>query len=476
MKVILYNPEKSSVNIYWNKIGGGAQLNQNGRIYRYWGALHQYLTDRQQDVVVLGATQSPTLNQVLSTNLYVKKDPGDVLPVIPSASTVLQIPPRGGPNRNFRKRKGRGEVVMSDYRVGTVEFRRVAKVVNRPSSWPTTVAFSYGWVSATDGTPLGVLPARPTPPAGYTLAGISIVVSYSTITLPASGLVLSPDVSSMDLDSLALPKDEGLVTEVLADCNNGVYDILTEVLELPDTFRFLSEEFKKAVFMTCDLEDEARAMRKALPAEKFTKWFANHWLKGRYALMPIFYSIQDIAKVLEQIGMEYAEYKKSQNIETEFPCALPPGTICREAVGSQHRCMIKSRYTTDSLLSDFRRLINVNLAVTAWELTTYSFVVDWAFNIGDYLAALTGSDGATDSKCCYSVRLKETYLVEYDTTDPALQGVATLVKFNAYDRAIINPSAHIGLDVGIDMTWKRIIDAFALSTRPAFDRLRGLRT
>lgn len=476
MKILLYNPTKSMCNIYYNKIGGGTQLNLNGPLTQRWPAMDSFMRERQKDVSVVGASFAPTNNQICSTSLFVRKDTGDVLPVIPTTPTLVHITPIRNKNARFMKRKAQGEVIMSDYRVGTAEFLRVARVLPDTTTWPTVVAKQLGWWPANNSTPYGALPAPPAPPSGYTLSGASILISYSWVTKNANRLVLSPDVSTCDFSKFAVETDTELVTSVLADCNNGVYDLLTEVLELPETMQFLADEVKKALVLTGDLEDEARRMRKALPVEKFAKWLSSHWLKGRYALMPIFYSIADISATLEQIGREYAAYRGKSDVLTPFPFPLGPGLECREALEVPHRCMIKARYTTDSLLSDFRRLVNVNIAVSAWELTTLSFVVDWAVNIGDFLAALTGDDGATDSKCCYAVKNTGTYKVFYATEDPALKDVYTSVGLNAYDRRIINPSDHIGLSLGLDMTWKRIIDAFALTTNPAIKRLKALRS
>lgn len=172
--------------------------------------------------------------------------------------------------------------------------------------------------------------------------------------------------------------------------------------------------------------------------------------------------------------MEYAEYKQRRQLPTPFPGTLPLGTVCSDTPDTEHRCFIKSRYTPDSLISDFRRLININLLSSAWELTTLSFVADWAFNIGDFISAMSGGDGNIDSQCAYICRNQATYEVSYASRDPALTSLKTSVKFNAYDRSIINPIDHVGLTIDVSMNWKRAIDAFALSSRPAIARLRAL--
>lgn len=150
-----------------------------------------------------------------------------------------------------------------------------------------------------------------------------------------------------------------------------------------------------------------------------------------------------------------------------------PGCTVRIEHSAVARCVMKVRYTITSLLENLRRAININLLSSLWETTTLSFVADWALNIGDFIAAATGSSGATEMCTSYVVKDTSTMTVTYDNdTMP----VSTTVKLNLYRREIINPYDHIGLEfvLGRNLNWKRCIDAFALSARPGIRRFESV--
>lgn len=172
------------------------------------------------------------------------------------------------------------------------------------------------------------------------------------------------------------------------------------------------------------------------------------------------------------MGREYAEFKSMIDKMPDDPNLVGPYTV---TVSGQclHRCFIKSRYTPDSILADFRRLVNINLFTTAWELATRSFVIDWVLNVGDFISAVTGSDGSVDSKTCYSVRDLREVTISYSSGSSSQP--KTIVKYNCYQRHVINPIDHIGLDVSWDMNWKRYLDASAMSLDPILKQIRNSR-
>lgn len=192
----------------------------------------------------------------------------------------------------------------------------------------------------------------------------------------------------------------------------------------------------------------------------------------RYALLPIFYSIKDLKEVLHQMGREYASFRSEKDIQPDDPNLSGPYTV---SVSGQclHRCYIKSRYTPDSILADFRRLININIFTTTWELATRSFVIDWVLNVGDFISAVTGSDGSTESKVCYSVRDLRVVTISYSSGNSSQP--KTTVTYNCYQRQVINPLDHIGLDFSWDMNWKRYFDAAAMSLDPILKQIRSSR-
>lgn len=486
MEVLLLNPRLTFCNMYYTNVSDGSLLAVGSGIpmAESWPEGFKVLQGKKVNPILLPAKLRDYFPRedarYFDSNLYFWKTASETLTLPSLGYQQWQVPAIKRSNKPFKKRRASGEVLMSDYRVGVVSTSRAARLRVPATSEFTTEAVGQsesGWnvgralIESKFGLQLPPLPFLP----GYQEKGFNVLLNWSWVGTTQNPFDLSPDLSLIDYAGFKTQMDPELVTAVLADCHNGVLDILTEALELPETMSFLSGELRKLAMKTCDLEEEARAARKSMSPGKFVKWLSSHWLKGRYALLPILYTIQDTSEVLKQIGREYAEFRQSRDL-TEFPFTLPLGYKVVSDHPAKHRCMIKSRYTTESLLADLQRLLQINLAATAWELTTFSFVADWFFNIGDYLEAITGSDGATQSLCSYSVKDTGMYLIGYDSADPALEGLNSTLSTSVYNRTIINPSDHIGLTAGLDLTWKQMIDSLALGTKPAMERMRSLRS
>lgn len=470
MLLLMWDPQ-SPVELYYSS-GSGFDyevVSLHGPAEQYWPELaelgrtlqgNHYTEDRSASFV---------------TNIRIE-NPGN-RPLPSPISENYQWDAVRGITKDYTERLRAGEVLMNPYSVGKAEVRRNLALGDPKPTSSDAVGAEIGWLLGFDAIaakmPNLTMPSR-VEYRGKTLkpSGCTALLVWRWVFVPDTEVYVSPAVSfPAKLPDIAT--DAGLVTQVAADAANGVLDLLTELIELPETMKFAGKLVGDACMLTADLEEEARAMRKRLPVAAFSKWLSSHWLKGRYALMPIFYMLQDIQQVLNQMEQEYAEYRAKKEIDSPYPFDLPAGTIC-EDMPLTHRCLIRSRYTPDTLMAALKRLLNVNLASTAWELTTLSFVADWAFNIGDYIAALTGTDDASESKCSYSVRNQAEYAISYDSTDPVLRNLKTYVKLDTYQRIIIDPSDRIGLTFDVNMNWKRSIDAFALFSQPGIKRLERL--
>lgn len=151
------------------------------------------------------------------------------------------------------------------------------------------------------------------------------------------------------------------------------------------------------------------------------------------------------------------------------------GTITRVA-----RTVVKSRYNIPQLR---QKRIALNPVSTLWELTTLSFVVDWLVHVGDVINALTPTcfekRAITLSEKLdvnLQVYMKSSKIKPSTTTD--VYGALALsyegATFNqmAYTRRVVSddPWQSLTLPIGLEMNWKRQVDAFAL----AWPALRNL--
>lgn len=403
-----------------------------------------------------------------------------LLPDPDSLSYVIEQPPNKVASEHYRKRKESGEILMNPYSRGKITVNRTAAY-----DYQSGTKYSVNGVTPTPRTYYvgDIFPSQvykfadlglPEPQygiqAGERLAYVTITLRGDRFQQPAAQYILSPD-PVFDFKDYGV--DTELVTAAVADRNDGLYDLLTELGELPETLSFLTQETKKALFLAEEIDVDVKSARKYMNASKFAKYAAGRWLALRYALLPIFYSIKDISEVIKQQGREYAEFQKSKQILDEQQFGDTGGTLTFKVSGTcKHKCFIKSRYSPDTIMSEIRRFININLFTSVWEWTTLSFVADWVINFGDFLSALTGSDGAAESVCCYTIKDDRVVTIGFNGYDSRPK---TTVIFNRYQRLVINPADHIGLSFRFDMGWKRYIDAAALSINPLIKIARSLK-
>lgn len=476
MKFLYIDWAESKINItYWKPGSDTDSRTMSGlSIPTAWPALAAQL--RPEGKFIKRSTLEMSDEEaILGYSVYTTQVGDAMLPDPSTLSYQIVQEPIKVPTKSFKKRKAAGEICMNPYKCGTITVQRHASYQFLPIDPTVVYTPSHGWYTyygegyMANAQPIGVLhlgsPSYGMQP-GERLRYCSVLLCYKTYSVPDAQYILSPE----PIFSFEDPEvDTGLVTSVVADANNGVYDLLTELGEAPETVAFVGEMTKKALLLHEETDADLRRARSTMLPERFARYSASKWLQLRYALLPIFYSIMDIREVLKQLGKEYAEFR-AHRTDTSASDVTALGSVTVTVTGEVlHRCFIKTRYSTDSVLDSLRHLINANLASTAWELTKLSFVLDWAVNVSDFLSALTGSDGSTQSVCCYSLRDRRELTLRYTDISSAPE---TVVTFNCYQRLIINPLDHIGLTVEFNMNWKRYIDATALSLDSVIKSIR----
>lgn len=268
--------------------------------------------------------------------------------------------------------------------------------------------------------------------------------------------------------------DEGLITKVLADAESGTYDLLTEIAEFPSTLEFLNDVLKSASKKTKEhiatVKHYTELLRKATGkfAEKIAKKLAGAWLAYRYAIMPIKYSIDDIRATLENYKRVFAKFRGKEPQSCEFEI---PGFHQESFADMTYRCWIKRGYDPLDLIDELLGVLKVNPFATAWELVTLSFVVDWFINIGDVITAYTGNKAYVDQAATISRKIEGTAVY----VSGSVSDCAVRIKYEHYDRRVIDPRDYIGLSLEFDLTWKQKIDAIALLTQPTIDSLKKIR-
>jgi hypothetical protein len=124
----------------------------------------------------------------------------------------------------------------------------------------------------------------------------------------------------------------------------------------------------------------------------YRKGFGQLYLEGRYGWRILYYDIQDISKVLQGLGEEKrkrfsqrvgeSQSGSSESVEHDISWSSQSFKIVHN---DQWALSTRGAVTADISPPTFQ----FNPAITAWELTKFSFVFDWLVSVGTWLASLS---------------------------------------------------------------------------------------
>lgn len=151
----------------------------------------------------------------------------------------------------------------------------------------------------------------------------------------------------------------------------------------------------------------ARELVSSFGVSAFVRWLqgdrskksmeiASRWLQYQYGLRPLMSDIFGTAEVLTtNVHRGFPIYVElGQRVQSNFIEVI--GIVYNEHSTTTRR-RIRVRYTfEDSPQADLTSLGITNPALLLWELTPWSFVADWAINIGEYLGGLDALLGVKD--------------------------------------------------------------------------------
>lgn len=290
----------------------------------------------------------------------------------------------------------------------------------------------------------------------------------------------------------------------------NAYDLLTELGELRETVGYLASKLKGGSDLLSRFVDKDpqgwKEGRRSTPktlmrsGDAVLRALGRRWMEYRYALMPLFYSFNDIKELLEERSYQYKSDRSKSTIDLHNVPDVPLGEslVVNSGGTIEVRSLTKGRFS----LGDLQRLITslgMNPFRTAWELIPLSFVVDWFLNIGEAITALTGIDYASERLGVTSLRERSTFsFVHHDRNtwsytyaprtnacgqdytpspylyDQSYENVVREVITDSYTRTLwTRPEPKIVFDPFLN--WKRTIDAFVLGFQPTKKILRSLR-
>ena len=415
--------------------------------------LAQWFSSRIYDITQSSAPTS--LNARAFQNVYVKSiaEP----PLVTVHETLQAFPAVRTRNPHFAERVRAGEIILSEYSVGTGRLIERDFVDFRSLSGFTIYGGVGGWNVVALSHEIRQIVIRF---EGQNVDSVNWAAQYSLCTLGTVPIDHAPSVKM--LEHVPSVVDTAVVTSCLDKAHSAAYDVLTELAELPEMVAFLGGALNNILETATEFKAKTKRISR-LPGFKQAAAIAQAELAFRYAVMPIVYSIEDIQKMLKVYGTVFHRSVDSTICELEPP-EVTGGYFYSQEGASIFRCLIKQSFDPESVVHNLIRLIGPNPLVTLWELVPGSFIADWVFNIGDYISALTGIDISKQTASCVSTRTEMTW--RYTSTN----GLAlTEYSVNTYHRYPINPYDHIGLVFSPYMDWVRWLDATSLT----YLRLKG---
>lgn len=406
-----------------------------------------------------------------------------------SGSTVSYLPreilktlvPSPGTGKSFNQHKKSGDIKMTPYHRGL-------KVID-------THLVELPQYSKKSTQPAYILPGEDPVVYGSPRNAVSTWIECITYDRLAAILPVY-SISSDNIEELesAINKAQ---SAVIADAQSS-FDALTTLAESREALELIINALKT-------ISKPLKLFKLAASTLNDPKKIASTWLQYRYGIMPLIYTIQDGLKILDEKNFIFNTCRSRENIihsGSSKPSFSTEDNFIFETISGETtvRATTKARYSSSSLrLAD---QINFNPFLTGWELVPFSFVVDWALNVGELIQAQTLSllDLAEERVSCYSVKidtLTNSYYhrhkvwdnrFTYPSSDAWNRGgiqIGSLTTENeeyliksvtetSYSRFLFSPS-DISLDLNLDLNWKRLVDVISLSLNQTKTDLRLLK-
>lgn len=237
--------------------------------------------------------------------------------------------------------------------------------------------------------------------SSYVLTGTQNPVTWITHTDWSPGT----DSAKVDL----------AVIQALASAKEPEFDILTFLAEFPKTVDLIRYRFGSIMSMAEKLwrkalRDLRRGRRGRKPRRRrdpgpdgdngyvsrsslrrVWKRFNKLWLEARYGWRPLVYDVENALAALahkEKVGVQ----KQTSHVTVED--ADDP--VVTETIVSSTQKWVTSRvrsyeqtYRAKVFYRSTAGPIGANPVITAWELTRFSFILDWFIDIGSWLQAIS---------------------------------------------------------------------------------------
>lgn len=286
-------------------------------------------------------------------------------------------------------------------------------------------------------------------------------------------------------------------TELLSRLNTAEFDVTTNLGELRESLSMFHDMLSAIRHPIRQLGEVSRKILSDPLGSVYQigDYAANLRLMYRYGILPIMLQLKTLlesqkrAKLVHKthrvIPMDALSERMLESVQKTRVNETVEGIqfyseldYTLEIKASQY---LRRIYTVEQLID---RFFQFDLMQTGWELTKLSFVVDWAIQVGDFLAARGGPD-FIDQKGCVSfnaylaLKAQDFKTEEHTRGKPSMlypgaeifnahvKGYLREAEFHMFHRVTNNiPADYVKLNADIEFGIRRQLDAIALLWRP----------
>lgn len=311
------------------------------------------------------------------------------------------------------------------------------------------------------------------PLTGWSAQRVQRGTSVNTVTTTNAQCALPFDVFNSDAFGHAGSPPDPLDTfaDSVASVRGDLWDFSTFLLEFGKTVKMFTQ-------LSGRLLRFYRQVTKGLSTSRpdvVLKAVSEAWLEYRYGWRILYYDIQDFLKTLDRLRGVRENIVRSSREQT----SQSTREVVLNSFGDQfnrYKIPIKVLATTSwtarsGAIGQTETSLDVSIdpIVTMWELTRWSFVLDWFFNVGSFLQAVSpfqsgnvkfgwGSvKGVTSLRVVGNPVLDDPRVIDTIIVSPYA------ASYETYERYPLNPQSDIELRFRPQLSGSKLVDLFALS-------------
>lgn len=220
--------------------------------------------------------------------------------------------------------------------------------------------------------------------------------------------------AAVGLGSMSTKSRDLAIIQAHANIAKPDVQAIVSAAELGKTIDMLRNPFSGLRDWTRRLHTAGYSFRRKHSAKDTIDMLQNTWLEWRYGWRPLIYEIKGIQKALNHqlLANGRARSRGFNRQENSGSGTFVGGDYQAECTWSRNITAeswagVLYDYNLPQSMKYNQLLGLYDLPSAAWELTRYSFVFDWAINVGDWLRAITPTLGVTNRHCWCTTTVRD---------------------------------------------------------------------